>query len=124
VKLKIRKKMSEKVKSRLKKKIRLRKKSYGTVERPRLTIFKSSRHTYAQVIDDVTGKTLLEASTLSVKADKSSGSRDAARRIGAEIAKKAQEKNIQTVVFDRNGFLYHGRIKELADGAREAGLKF
>jgi large subunit ribosomal protein L18 len=79
---------------------------------------------YAQLIDDVTGKTLVEASTQSMKSTQKTGNVEAAKAVGAEIAKKAQAKNINTAVFDRNGFLYHGRIKALAESAREAGLKF
>ena len=113
--------------ARLKRQIRVRKKVKGTVERPRLNVFKSSRHIHAQIIDDITGVTLVAASTISpdVKSDLVySGNIDAAKKVGAAIAKKAIEKNIVSVVFDRNGFLYHGRVKALADAARENGLSF
>lgn len=113
--------------ARLKRQFRVRKKVKGTTERPRLNVFKSSRHIHAQIIDDVSGITLVAASTISpdVKADLAySGNVDAAKKVGAAIAKKAIEKNITTVVFDRNGFLYHGRIKALAESARESGLIF
>jgi large subunit ribosomal protein L18 len=113
--------------ARLKRQIRVRKKVRGTTERPRLNVFKSSRHIHAQIIDDVSGVTLVAASTISpdVKSDLVySGNIDAAKKVGAAIAKKAIEKNIVSVVFDRNGFLYHGRVKALADAARENGLSF
>ena len=113
--------------ARLKRQIRVRKKVRGTTERPRLNVFKSSRHIHAQIIDDISGVTLVAASTISpdVKSDLVySGNVDAAKKVGAAIAKKAIEKNIVSVVFDRNGFLYHGRVKALADAARENGLSF
>lgn len=113
--------------ARLKRQIRVRKKIKGTAERPRLNVFRSSRHIHAQIIDDVNGVTLVAASSISpdVKADLVySGNIDAAKKVGAAVAKKALEKNITTVVFDRNGFLYHGRVKALADSARENGLIF
>lgn len=106
---------------------RIRKRIFGTEQRPRLSVFRSAKHIYAQLVVDSTGSTILAASTLSpdIRAeigdlDKS----DAAKKVGQWIGKKALEKNIQRVVFDRNGFLYHGRIKALADGARESGLVF
>lgn len=111
-----------------KKKASIRKKLSGTPELPRLTIYRSGKHIYAQIIDDVAGKTLVTASTLSkdlqeeVKNAKTK--KDLAKLVGVRAAKKALEKNIQRVVFDRNGYLYHGRVKAVADGAREAGLKF
>ena len=113
--------------ARLKRQIRVRKKIKGTTERPRLNVFRSSRHIHAQIIDDVNGITLVAASSISpdVKSDLAySGNVDAAKKVGAAIARKAIEKNITTVVFDRNGFLYHGRIKALAESARENGLIF
>jgi large subunit ribosomal protein L18 len=113
-----------KTKSRFKKRVRIRKKIFGTEERPRLSVFRSARHIYAQIIDDVLGKTLVESSTVSEEVGKSKGSVEAAKKIGAAIAQKAKEKNISSVVFDRGGYLYHGRIKALADAAREAGLQF
>jgi large subunit ribosomal protein L18 len=113
--------------ARLKRKVRVRIKIKGTAARPRLNVFKSARHIYAQLIDDTAGATLVAAS--SVMEDVSSelkytGNIEAARRVGAEIAKKALAKNITTVVFDRNGFLYHGRVKAVAEAARENGLSF
>lgn len=109
--------------AREKKKLRIRKRVTGTQERPRLCIFRSSKHVYAQVIDDVTGKTLAAASTLDTDGVKGAN-KDACVAIGKEIAKRAAGINIKQVVFDRNGFLYHGRVKALADAAREGGLEF
>ena len=106
---------------------RVRKHISGTPERPRLCVFRSTKHIYAQVIDDTTGNTLAAASTLDqdIKAQAQyGGNKAAARLVGGSVAKKAQEKGITEVAFDRGGFLFHGRVKELADGAREAGLKF
>ena len=111
-----------------KKQARIRKKIKGTSGRPRLVIFRSAKHAYAQIIDDSTGKTLLSVSTLSkdlredVKQAKTPMERY--KLIGIAAAKKALEKNIKEVVFDRSGYLYHGRVKALADGARAGGLKF
>ncbi len=123
MRLATRKNSSVKDVARQKKKMRIRKKVAGGAERPRLCIFRSSKHIYAQVIDDVTGNTLCAASTLDVEgAD--NANKNSATAIGKEIAKRAQAKNIKAVVFDRNGFLYHGRVKALAEGAREAGLQF
>ena len=116
------------VKRLAKKQARIRRKIKGTSERPRLVVFRSARHAYAQIIDDATGKTLLSVSTLSkelreeVKQAKTPIARY--KLIGVVAAKKALEKNIKEVVFDRSGYLYHGRVKALADGAREGGLKF
>lgn len=109
--------------ARQKKKMRIRRRVHGTAERPRLCVFRSARHMYAQLIDDAAGTTLVAASTLDVEGLKGSNKNTAAA-IGKEIAKRAIAKNINAVVFDRNGYLYHGRIKSLADGAREAGLNF
>lgn len=114
-------KTNSKVKKRLKNKARIRKKVAGTAERPRLAVFRSGRHMYAQLIDDVTGATLIAASTLGGAGKKNL---DASKAVGADLAKKALSKNIKDVVFDRSGYVYHGRIKALADGAREAGLNF
>jgi large subunit ribosomal protein L18 len=112
--------------TRLKRQVRVRKKVRGTTERPRLNVFKSSRHIYAQLIDDTTGTTLVAASTLSESAHDlaSKGNVAAAALVGKEVAALALAKGVTSVVFDRNGFLYHGRIKALADSAREAGLNF
>lgn len=111
----------KKVTPREKRKIRIRKRIQGTPERPRLTIFRSNRYLYAQVIDDLTQKTLASASSLK---EGKAANKSAAKIVGKAIAEKALENKIESVVFDRNGYLYHGVIKELADSAREAGLKF
>jgi large subunit ribosomal protein L18 len=102
---------------------RIRRKLAGTGERPRLNVYRSLSHIYAQVIDDQNGVTLASASTLALKV-KTGGNVAAAKEIGKAIAERAVEKGIKKVVFDRGGFLYHGRIKALADAAREAGLEF
>jgi large subunit ribosomal protein L18 len=102
---------------------RIREKLAGTAERPRLNVFRSLNHIYAQVIDDQNGETLASASTLALKA-KTGGNVAAAKEIGKTIAEKATAKGIKKVVFDRGGFLYHGRIKALAEAAREGGLEF
>ncbi len=112
--------------TRMKRKVRVRKKVKGSTERPRLNVFKSARHIYAQIIDDSKGSTLVAASSMSGSAtDISNGGNIAAASfVGKEVARLALEKGISSVVFDRNGFLYHGRIKALAEAAREAGLNF
>jgi len=102
---------------------RIREKLSGTAERPRLNVFRSLNHIYAQVIDDQKGETLVSVSTLALKV-KTGGNVAAAKEIGKAIAEKATAKGIKKVVFDRGGFLYHGRIKALADAAREGGLEF
>lgn len=117
----------EKNKVRLRKHVRVRKKISGTPETPRLCVFRSSKHIYAQIIDDVNSTTLVAASTLdeALKGKvKRTGNREAAKEVGKLIGSKALEKGIKKVVFDRGGYLYHGRVKELADGVREAGLEF
>lgn len=111
--------------NRKKRHMRVRKKITGTPNKPRLNIYRSGNHIYAQVIDDTIGNTLVSASTL----DKSlnlttTKNKEAAKNVGEAIAKRALEKGIEEVVFDRGGFIYHGRVKELAEAAREAGLKF
>ena len=119
--------LTKKTESRLKRQVRVRKKVRGTAQRPRLNVFKSARHIYAQLIDDTSGTTLATASTLldEVTAGLSStGNVEAAGKVGAEIARRALAKDITAVVFDRNGFLYHGRVKALAEAARENGLIF
>lgn len=123
MRLTTRKHSSVKDVARQKKKARIRRKLAGDAARPRLCIFRSTKHIYAQVIDDVTGQTLASASTLDVDGLKNAN-KETASAIGKEIAKRAQQKNIKAVVFDRNGYLYHGRVKALAEGAREAGLQF
>ena len=114
--------------TRQRRKIRVRKKVRGTAERPRLSVFRTSRHIYAQVIDDVAAKTLVGASSLKQdirdKVKKQGGNKKGAAIVGEFIAKSAQEKGIKRVIFDRNGFLYHGRVKVLAEAAREDGLEF
>jgi large subunit ribosomal protein L18 len=106
----------------------IRKKITGTAERPRLSVYRSLGNIYGQIIDDIAGRTLVEASSVSkeVKAELTAAKskRDKSVIVGKILAKKALEKNIKNVVFDRNGLLYHGRVKALADGAREGGLKF
>ena len=124
MRLNLKNKMSPKSRLRLKKKVRIRKKIFGTSECPRLSVFRSARHIYAQLVDDSSGLTLVEASTKTAKVSASTGSKSAAKEVGLEIAKKAKTKNISKVVFDRNGYQYHGRIQSLADGAREGGLGF
>ncbi len=117
----------EKVAARLRRKKRMSAKVRGVAERPRLNVFKTTRHIYAQLIDDSKGTTLVAASTLSpeLKAQpKGKGKVEAARRVGALIAEKALARQVNKVVFDRNGFLYHGRIKALAEAARKKGLDF
>lgn len=113
--------------SRARRKKSIRKKLSGTSERPRLTVFRSSKHIYAQIIDDVAGATLAAASTMEPafreKGD-FGGNIDAAKLIGGIIGSRAKEAGVESVIFDRNGYLYHGRVKALADGAREAGLRF
>ena len=105
---------------------RVRKKIMGTAARPRLAVFRSNKHIYVQAIDDVTGHVLAAASDTEagIKASLSGPKKERARQIGKVIGEKLKAKNISLVVFDRNGFIYHGRVKEVADGAREAGLQF
>ena len=110
--------------ARVKRHTRVRGKISGTPERPRLNVFRSSKNIYAQLIDDVNGVTLAAASSLDKDFEGQGGNKEAAKKVGEMIAKKAQEAGITTVVFDRNGYLYHGRIKEVADAARNGGLKF
>jgi large subunit ribosomal protein L18 len=113
--------------ARLKRKVRIRKKMTGTEERPRMSVFRSDKHIYAQIVDDVKGTTLVAASTLSPEykeQEKPKGKVESAKRVGEIIARKALEKGISKVVFDRNGFIYHGRVQALADAARGAGLDF
>ncbi|MBL9026260.1 MAG: 50S ribosomal protein L18 [Myxococcales bacterium] len=119
--------MAMQIVGRERRKLRIRNKVSGTPERPRLTVFRSAKHIYAQVIDDTTGKTLAYASTLSKDLKGTLGDdnkTDAAKKVGALIAKVCKDKGVEKVVFDRNGYLYHGRISALAQAAREAGLEF
>jgi large subunit ribosomal protein L18 len=119
--------MSQHTTPREKRKARIRRKITGTADRPRLTVYKSLKHMYAQLVDDTTGKTLVSVSTTSkvlkneVKEDDKTA---AAKKVGEAIARAAKEKGIEAVVFDRNGFDYHGRVQAVASAAREAGLKF
>ncbi|MFD0615874.1 50S ribosomal protein L18 [Paenibacillus sp. GCM10027629] len=117
----------DKNKARLKRHLRVRKKIEGTTARPRLSVFRSSKHVYAQLIDDVTGKTVAAASTMDKELQGqvgNGGNVEAARKVGELVAKRAKEAGYVQVVFDRGGYLYHGRIQALADAAREAGLEF
>lgn len=120
MRLKFSKNTSKRVVNRIKKKVRVRKTVLGTPTRPRLSVYKSNTNLYAQVIDDVNGKTLVSASSLKINEK----GKVAAQKVGENVAKIALENKIKSVVFDRNGFIYHGRIKAVADGARGAGLKF
>ncbi len=108
--------------ARLRRHKRVRKAISGTPACPRLCVFRSLKNIYAQIIDDVAGATLVSASSLELEGN--GGNKEAAKKVGELIAKKALEKGIENVVFDRGGYIYHGRVQELADGAREAGLKF
>ena len=107
--------------ARLRRQARVRRRVRGTDQRPRLCVYRSNRHIYAQVISDESGRTLVAAST--IKEEGQTGNRAAARRIGERIAELCRERDIHEVVFDRNGFLYHGRVKEIAEGARAAALR-
>lgn len=116
-----------KAEAKIRRRKRVRKKIYGTAERPRLSVFRSNKHIYAQIIDDISGRTLATASTLDkeVKKDTLQTSNvEAAKKVGFIIAEKALKAKIDTVVFDRGSNLFHGRVKSLAEAAREAGLKF
>lgn len=117
-------KLIDKNKNRVKRHIRVRNKISGTTERPRLNVFRSSLHIYAQIIDDVSGKTLAAASTNEKTFEGASSNADAAKKIGLLIAERAKAAGVTDVVFDRSGYVYHGRVAALADGAREGGLKF
>ena len=104
--------------------LRVRRKISGTAERPRLCVYRSNTNLYVQVIDDVAGKTLVSASTLDKEVKTKYANKEAAKEVGALIAKRALEKNIKDVVFDRGGYIYHGVVKELAEAARNGGLNF
>ena len=103
---------------------RVRNKISGTAERPRLCVYRSNKNLFVQVIDDVNGVTLAQASTLDKEVKTKHSNKEAAKEVGTLIAKRALEKNIKTIVFDRSGYVYHGVIKEVAEAAREAGLEF
>ncbi|MDO4780022.1 MAG: 50S ribosomal protein L18 [Bacteroides sp.] len=114
--------MTTKIERRIKIKYRVRNKVTGTSLRPRMSVFRSNKQIYVQIIDDLSGKTLASASSL--KLENAGTKKEQAAKVGEQIAKKAQEAGITSVVFDRNGYLYHGRVKEVAEAARNNGLKF
>ena len=118
------KKLNDKDRKRLKRKIHIRKRLHGTAERPRMTVTRSNCNLYMQIIDDDAGKTLASISTLQKEFASLKPDTDGAAKLGEEFGKRILDKNIKTVVFDRNGYLYHGVVKALADGARKAGLEF
>ncbi|MBE6347377.1 MAG: 50S ribosomal protein L18 [Spirochaetaceae bacterium] len=118
------KKLNDKDRKRLKRKIHIRKRLHGTAERPRMTVTRSNCNLYMQIIDDDAGKTLASISTLEKEFASLKPNTDGAAKLGEEFGKRILDKNIKTVVFDRNGYLYHGVVKALADGARKAGLEF
>ena len=124
------KKLNKRVHGRIRRKKRIALKVRGTTERPRLSIFRSAKHIYAQVIDDTRGVTIVSSSTIDkglsgkLKGKSGGGNIPAAKQVGADLAKKARAKKIERVVFDRGGCLYHGRVKAVAEAAREGGLKF
>ncbi|NOY07895.1 MAG: 50S ribosomal protein L18 [Spirochaetes bacterium] len=118
------KKLIAKRKRRIKRKLRIRGRISGTADRPRMTVFKSNKYTYIQVIDDVSEKTIVSASNLEKELKSVKNRVKDVEKLGETLAKRLLEKKINTVVFDRNGYLYHGIVKSIADGARKAGLKF
>ena len=109
---------------RSRRKLGIRKRVIGTPEKPRLTVYRSLSHIYAQIIDDLNGKTLASASSVQEKLEKAGGNKDSAAKVGKALADRAKAAGVTEVAFDRNGFKYHGRLKALADAAREGGLKF
>jgi len=119
-------KIKTKEDARKRRKERIRTRIQGSAEKPRLSVFRSLNHIYVQAIDDLSGKTLLSASSSDpeIKGKSKTGNRQAAKMVGELLARKCKEKGIETVVFDRSGYLYHGRVKALAEAARAAGLKF
>ena len=117
-------KKEDKRANRVRRHARVRKKISGTAERPRLSVYRSEKNIYAQIIDDVNGVTLVSASSVDKDFDGVGSNKDAAAKVGVLVAKKALDKGIKAVVFDRGGFIYHGRIETLAAAAREAGLEF
>ena len=112
---------TKKIERRIKIKFRIRKSVNGTAERPRMSVFRSNKQIYVQIINDLTGKTLVSASSLGME---KMPKQEQAQKVGELVAEKAKAAGVESVVFDRNGYLYHGRVKELADGARKGGLKF
>ena len=122
IRIEIKKRSPLKLRKRLRNKARLRKKIFGTEERPRLVVFRSQKHIYAQLVNDTSGKVLISANTLKLGAEGTN--RKGAEQAGRIIAESAISKNIKKVVFDRNGFIYHGRVQALAEAARKAGLVF
>jgi large subunit ribosomal protein L18 len=115
---------SKKLKTRMRIKARIRGKISGTAERPRLSVFRSNKQIYAQIVDDLSGKTLASASSRSIPEAEGVAKADQAKLVGTKIAEASKAAGVENVVFDRNGYLYHGRVKNLADAAREGGLKF
>ncbi|AAO37044.1 50S ribosomal protein L18 [Clostridium tetani] len=111
-------------KGREKRHLRIRKNIFGTPEMPRLSVYRSEKNIYAQIIDDLNGVTLVAASSLDKEFDAKGSNKDGAKLVGELVAKRAIEKGVTKVVFDRGGYIYHGRVQELAEGAREAGLQF
>jgi len=116
--------MRKKISKREKRKLRIRKKIFGTKERPRLCVFRSNKHIYAQIVDDIEGKTLVSAKDQELKLNEKKSGVEISFEVGKLIAKKALEKGIKKVVFDRSGYKYHGRVKAVAEGARAGGLEF
>ena len=117
-------KKADKKASRLRRHLRVRKKVFGTPERPRLSVYRSEKNIYAQIIDDVNAVTLVSASSLDKDFSAKGGNKEGAKLVGEMIAKKALDKGVNEVVFDRGGYIYHGRVQQLAEAARETGLKF
>lgn len=120
----MRKKMNDKQYRRYKRKFRVRKRIHGTEEKPRLSIFRSNKNIYLQAIDDDTSNTLVAISTLEEQFADDRPNKEAGKKVGEEMGKRLKDKNILSVVFDRNGYLYHGVVKAVAEGVREAGVKF
>lgn len=117
-------KRNDKRNKRLKRKVHIRKRISGTPERPRMSVFRSNKHMYVQVIDDTTGTTIASAGTTEKELSEIRNGVEAAAKVGAIIGERLQAKKVSEVVFDRNGYLYHGIVKSIADGARKAGIKF
>jgi large subunit ribosomal protein L18 len=116
-------KTAKRISARTRRHARVRKRISGSADRPRLAVFRSAKHIYAQVVDDVSGRTLAAASSLDAEATKDGPKSDVAKSVGLLVGKRAKESGISAVVFDRGGFQYHGRVRQVAEGAREAGLK-